>query len=132
MSQQESRTQGLELRLEPGADPDTEELERLTAALQRELLDLRAVEDVERPPGAAAPEGTRALPAVAVGALVVKLVKSAGGLRAVTQLVQTWLASQPTRTVKLELDGDVLEVSGISKGDQERLITAWIQRHAEG
>jgi len=33
--------------------------------------------------------------------------------------------------VKLELDGDALELTGVSSRDQQRLIELWIERHAE-
>jgi hypothetical protein len=35
------------------------------------------------------------------------------------------------RSVKLEIDGDVLEVTGITRRDQRELIQAWIDRHAD-
>jgi hypothetical protein len=33
--------------------------------------------------------------------------------------------------VKLQLDGDSLELTGISPSDQRELIDLWIARHAE-
>jgi hypothetical protein len=31
--------------------------------------------------------------------------------------------------VRIELDGDVLEVSGVSSEERQRLVDAWIERH---
>jgi hypothetical protein len=47
-------------------------------------------------------------------------------------VVQSWLSSSGDRSVKLELDGDVLEVTGITRGDQRELIRTWIDRHTDG
>ena len=51
-------------------------------------------------------------------------------LRAVVGTVKAWLARSAARSVKLELDGDVIEVSGVSSADQQRLIELWIERHS--
>ena len=129
MSETRGQPQGLELRVgTTGDDPET--VERLTAALERELAEVAAVEDVSRPLAGPAPPGTRAIDPVSIGTLLVTVAKSAGGLRAVARAVQGWLSGQPVRSVKLQLDGDILEVTGASGDDQERLITAWIERHA--
>jgi hypothetical protein len=32
----------------------------------------------------------------------------------------------------MEMDGDRLEIAGASSDEQQRLITAWIDRHAHG
>jgi hypothetical protein len=50
----------------------------------------------------------------------------------VVATVRGWLRRAPeqTRTVRLELDGDVLELSGASSQDQERLVELFLSRHA--
>jgi hypothetical protein len=45
--------------------------------------------------------------------------------------VRSWLRRDQTRSVKLKLDGDALDLRGLSSGDRLRLIDAWIRRHAE-
>jgi hypothetical protein len=125
-----NESQGLEVRVGAGTDADPEELERLTAALRRELLDVDTVDGVSQPAAGTAPPGSRAIDPLTIGTLLVTLVKSAGGLRAVTRAVQGWLSGQPKGEVTMEIDGDKLVVSGVSTADQERLITAWIERHA--
>jgi hypothetical protein len=119
----------LELSLDPGSD-DPEELERLARSLRAELLELD-VETVE-PVSEAAPDGSRAVDALVVGALVVRLVRNAAALGAVVRTVRGWVGPQGDRRVRLEIDGDVLELSGASDDERERLVNAWIERHARG
>jgi hypothetical protein len=96
--------------------------------LRTELLelDVDAVEPATRGP---APEGTRAVEALAVGALVVRLFRSPESLAALARTVRAWVGSRPDRRVRIELDGDVLELSGASDEERERLVDAWIERH---
>jgi hypothetical protein len=117
----------LELSLDPGS-ADAEELERLARSLRAELLEL----DVEAvaPVSATAPDGSRAVDALVVGALVVRLVRNTAALAAVVRTVRGWLGPHGDRRVRLELDGDVIELSGASDDERERLVSAWIERHA--
>jgi hypothetical protein len=119
----------LEIRLDAG-DSDAEELAELTARLRRELLQLD-VDAVDRPPGGAPPPGAKAVELIAVGTLLVSLGRSATKLGSVVRTVQGWAGTRPQRTVKLELDGDTIEISGASSREQERLVDLWIERHAE-
>jgi hypothetical protein len=130
LTETQGQTPGLEVRVVSAGDADPEELELLTAALQRELLDVGEVEDVSRPPAGPAPPGARAIDPISIGTLIVTLAKTAAGLRAVTRAVQGWISGQPKRTVKIQLDGDTLELSDASADDQQRLVSDWIERHA--
>jgi Effector Associated Constant Component 1 len=118
----------LALQVDAGADEDAEELAELTRQLRAELLQLD-VEAVEPATAGEPPPGTRAVEALALGGLIVSLVKSAGTLASVVNAVRSWLGGGQ-RSVKLELDGDVLEVTGVSGSQQQALINAWIERHA--
>ncbi|HZN18325.1 MAG TPA: hypothetical protein VFB84_09100 [Micromonosporaceae bacterium] len=123
---------GDELRLhlsEDGADADR--LDALTSFLRRELLQLD-VEDVRAVPAGAPPPGTRGFDVVAVGGLLVTLSRSAEGLREVVLAVRKWLARGQgvRRTVRLEIDGDVLELSEATVADQQRLVDLFVSRHA--
>jgi hypothetical protein len=90
------------------------------------------VESIGRERAGSAPPGTRAVDFLALGTLVVTMVRSSEMLRAVVGALQSWLAASRQRSVKLELDGDVLEVTGLSLADQRRLIDNWIARQADG
>lgn len=119
-----------ELVLSIGVDEEADqpELAELTAWLRQELLELD-VESVESVKMGESPPGAKGLEAIGIGALVVRLAQSAGMLKAVVDTVQSWLAGHHGRTVKVEIDGDTLEMTGVSSSDQQRLIDAWISRH---
>ena len=119
----------LELQLaEDGAD--AERLDTLTTLVREELLHTD-VEDVRRTQGGEAPPGTRAIDVVALGGLVVTLGRAAAGLRDVMGVLRGWLSRGDgvRRTVKIEIDGDVLELSEVSAAEQNRLIELFIGRH---
>ena len=110
------------------ADVDAARLEELTASLRRELIDLD-VEAVERVEDDAAPAGAKVGEVLALGALVVKVAKSAGSVAAVVRALQDW-AARGGRSVKLDVGGDTIELTGASRAQQDRLIEAWIERQA--
>jgi len=68
---------------------------------------------------------------ILVGTLLVSLARSGEKLGPVVRMVQSWVGTRTARTVKLELDGDAIEITGASSHDQQRLIDLWIERHAE-
>jgi hypothetical protein len=121
-----------ELRLqlsEEGAE--AERLAMLTGYLRTELLQLD-VEDVTALPAGEPPPGTRVFGVAAVGGLLVGLGQSAEGLRSVVSVIRDWLrrGEGTGRAVRLELGGDVLELSQASAADQERLIDLFVRKHA--
>jgi hypothetical protein len=85
---------------------------------------------VDAAPGGQAPAGARAGELIALGSLIISLVQSADLLTSVVNTVQAWLSRRGARSVRLELNGDVLEVSGLSSREQRELIQAWVNRHA--
>ncbi len=120
---------GVELRLNVGVEPDADaaELDEATAQLREELLELD-VDAVDRPAGEPPPPGTRAAEAVLLGTLLVPLGREA--IAAVVRTIETWVARRSSRTVKVTLDGDSIELSNVSDADQRRLIDSFVARHA--
>jgi Caspase domain/Effector Associated Constant Component 1 len=118
----------LTLRIED-AQADPEEVASLTARLRRELLDLGVA--AERVPAGPPPPGARSDELAALGALVVTILES-NVLAAVVNTIGAWLAGRRQRSVKLEIDGDVLEVTGVPSREQRRLTEAWLDRRAAG
>jgi len=118
----------LELLVDAGPGADEDELERLARSLRTELLelDVEAVEPVSAGP---APDDARAIEALVLGALIVKVGRTSEALTTLVRTVRGWLGDGD-RKVRIELDGDVLEVSGVSTEEQQRLVDAWIESHA--
>jgi hypothetical protein len=110
-----------------GPDSDAEEVAEATLQLRRELLDLD-VEAVALQRAGEPPPGTRAVELAALGALVVTVTQSEL-LGPVVAVVRAWLAGSPQRSIKLELDGDVLELTAVSSREQRRLTDEWLRRH---
>jgi hypothetical protein len=63
-----------------------------------------------------------------LGGLVLTIAQS-HLLGSVVAAVRSWLAGSPQRSVKLELDGDILELTGVSSREQRRLTDEWLRRH---
>jgi hypothetical protein len=119
----------LALRIETEEGADDQELAQLAGKLRRELLHLD-VDAVTHADGGRPPPGAKAVGVTEVGALIVNLLQSSTLLGAVVGTVQSWLSGHKGRSVKLELDGDVIELTGVSSDQQQRLVDAWIARHA--
>ena len=109
-------------------DADVEEIAGLTRQLRRALLELD-VDAVQPMPAGEAPPNAKAGEALALGGLIVSLVNASGLLASVVDAIQSWMVGRGPRSVRLELDGDVLEVSGISSRRQDQLIKVWLDRH---
>jgi len=118
---------GLTLRVEDER-ADQEELSELTGRLRLELLDLD-VRSVERAREGEPPPGTRAVDVNTVDTLMVTLAQTPV-LAAVVAAVRSWLVGSPRRSVRLEIDGDVLELTGQPSREQRRLVDEWLTRRS--
>jgi hypothetical protein len=121
-----------ELRLllsEDEADP--ERVETLTRLLREDLLQVD-VRDVTALRAGQAPSGARALDAVAIGGLLVTLGPSVKSLSSVIGAIRNWLSRGQAmgRTIRMEIEGDVLELSAATRADQDRLVTLFVERHS--
>ncbi len=121
-----------QLQIEVSADVGigADDLAELTYSLREDLLALD-VDEAEPVAFGDAPPGTKGVELAMLGGLLVKLARSAGGLRAVVRTIASWVERANARSVRIELDGDVLEVTGVSSADQRALIDAWISRQAQ-
>lgn len=106
---------------------DDEELAALTDLLRAELLALD-VDAVDRPADDG-PEGAKGAGAL-LGLLAVQL-KGVETLRAVLGAIRGW-AAQGRREVEVRYGDEVLRVTGATREQQERLVDAWLARHAAG
>jgi len=119
----------LEIHLRVGDEVSPLELENLTAGVRRELLQLD-VQSVERVSAGPAPEGAKGIELAALGALIVNVSKATPVLGQVVEVIRAWAARSPKRTVKLTLDGDSLELGGMSETEQHQVVKDWMARHA--
>jgi hypothetical protein len=119
----------LSVELQAGPDTDAEELAQIADRLRAELLDLD-VDTVRQPVLGEIPEDAKGTDLLAAGQLVVGLVATPEVLASIIGAVRSWLGRNRARSVKLTLNGDALEVSGVSSAEQERLIDLWVSRHA--
>jgi hypothetical protein len=117
---------------EEGAD--AEWLDTLSGYLRADLTELDVYDVAALPTNVATPPGARSGAVADVGGLLVSLGDAAGGLASLVSAVRAWLrrGEAPQRTVRLELDGDVLELSQPTPADQERVIELFLSRHQRG
>jgi hypothetical protein len=116
-----------ELRVQVDAEgAEAEGGAELTRQIRRALVELDV--DTAVPEGKAPPD-SKAVDALALGGLLVSLVNASGVLASVVEAIQSWVVGRGPRSVRLELDGDVLEVSGVSSRRQDELIKVWLDRH---
>lgn len=114
--------------VEAGADDG--QLEVLALRLRQELLMLD-VDKVEPYQEGDAPEGSKGGLAAVAGLLSVSLAPGLQALGSVIVVIREWLRrSSSGRTVKISIDGDVLELSGATGELQQQLVDAFVRRHA--
>jgi hypothetical protein len=111
------------------AEADEDQLEVLALLLRQELLMLD-VQSVEPYQEGAAPEGSKGGLAAVAGLLSVSLTPGLQALGSVIVVIREWLRrSGSVRTVKLTIDGDVIELSGATGELQQQLVDAFVRRH---
>ena len=108
---------------------DQARLDQLTRLLRDELRQLD-VADVRPAASHPAPPGARGMDAPTASALAVALLGS-GGLTAVITAVRAWLdrGHEAPRSIHVEVDGDVLELSGATSAEHDRLVSLFLARH---
>ncbi|MEV4471427.1 caspase family protein [Nonomuraea sp. NPDC049504] len=109
--------------VDDSADPQG--LHEATSWLRDELLHLDVVVSADGTDPA--PAGARADLALTLGGLVIALTGTEV-LGSIVGAITAWLGRNQHRSVKLELDGDVLEVTGVRSDQQRELIDAWLRR----
>ena len=110
---------------------DDARLDTLTRQVRDELRELDVRDVWQAPAGTVAPPGSRGVDAGAIGQIMVAMVGTQG-LAGLISTVLGWLGrgQQFARTVRLELDGDVLELSGASSEEQDQLVALFLSKHS--
>jgi len=109
-------------------EADAEAVESATARLREELRCLD-VDSVEVPRGGQRPTGAKVGTELAVVGTLLLTAPDSALLSAVVEVIKSWIGRASGRTVRLEIDGDVLDVQGLSSSQQKLLIEQWIDRH---
>jgi hypothetical protein len=118
----------LDVQVDLGSEAEAEEVAEATQQLRHDLLELD-VDAVELARAGEPPPGSKAVDLIALGSLVVTFANS-GLLNGVVSALRGWVEGRPHRSIRMELGGDVLELSGVSSEEQRRLADAWLRRHA--
>jgi hypothetical protein len=116
------------VRVEPDQHSDAEELARLAGLLRTELLELDVL-GVDPVADADAPARAKGL-GILEGLLAVR-VGGLDAIRAVLSTIRSW-AARSNREIEVSIGDDVLRVTGVSSAQQEKIIDAWLARHAPG
>lgn len=109
-------------------EADAEAVEFATGRLREELVCLD-VDSVEVPRGGQPPTGAKAGAELAVVGTLLLTAPDSALLSAVVEVIKSWIGRASGRTARLEIDGDVLDVQGLSSSEQKLLIQQWIARH---
>ncbi len=125
------KTKQVILNIDAGQEDDPEEIERFTQQLREELTELD-VEAVDLVRAGETPAKAKVGDPITWGTLLLTLAVSGGVITTVINVLQSWLTRQERRSISLEIDGDKLEIKGISSKEQQRLINEWRSRHAKG
>lgn len=107
---------------------DVEAVESATGYLREQLLGLD-VDSVGAPRDSRPPTGAKSGAELAVLGTLLLTAPDSALLSAVVDVVKSWLGRAGGRTARLEIDGDVLDMQGLSSSQQELLIEQWISRH---
>ncbi len=125
------KTKQVILNIDAGQEDDPEEIERFTQQLREELTELE-VEGVDLVRAGETPAKAKVGDPITWGTLLLTLAASGGVITTIINVLQSWLTRQERRSISLEIDGDKLEIKGISSKEQQRLINEWRSRHAKG
>jgi len=115
------------VRLANTRESPEEDLAVVLRRLRTELLDLdvAAVEVLATEAGHVGAKGASGI----AGTLAVRL--GVAGLKAVVTRAREWV-SRNGRSVEITLDGDTLKLTSVTTEQQNKLIEAWLARHAAG
>ena len=110
-------------------DIDQETLEELTYELLGQILEID-VDNAELVRGESSPRGSRSIgETVQIGAILVTAARSPELLKGFLGLIESWVTHRQGRHVRVEIDGDILELDRASIRDQRDVVHEWLRRH---
>lgn len=121
-------TKQLVLSIKADPETDAEELEELTRQLREEIMELD-VESADFAGVEEVPAGAKVVEPISLGTVLVTLLATGGVITTLINAIQAWLTRHERQSITIEIDGDKLEITGISDGEKQQLVNAWIHRH---
>lgn len=112
-------------------DADSEETETLTQDLRDELLQLN-LDSVDMARAGEPPVDAKVGTDLIVAGTLLLTASGSSALPAVIEVIKSWVNRSAARKARLEVDGDVLDVQGLSSSEQQILIQEWLVRHRSG
>lgn len=116
-------------------DLDPAEVEQLTLALRRELLEVAEVEGVAQANAGPAPPGSRAIGIAEIGSLLVTVKPTVEALAKVVGVLRGWLASRKDSgktqkgTMRITVNGQTLELTPTAE-QQQTLVAEFVKAAA--
>ena len=116
---------------------DEAEVDRLTLALRRELLEIAEVENIAPVSSGPAPEGSRAIGLIELGSLLVTVKPTVEALGKVFGVLRGWLArrkssgSAESSVLRITINGRSLELTPTAQ-QQQLLVDQFIRAGASG
>lgn len=126
-----NQTIQLVLSINAGEETDAEEMEALTQQLYRDLLELEDVESVDLVRAGKQPERAKVSDPISWGTVLVTSLAAGGVITTLINAIQSWLTRNERRSITVEIDGDKLQITGISYKEQQQIINAWISNHTK-
>lgn len=117
----------LYVAIDGGPDTDEYDLIEFVSQITKELNKVDSIESAEQVREGELPEGAKGLPPAAAKVLIT--LAKASGVTALINVFGPWLSRDRSRTLKLQLGDSTLELSGLSKDEQQEL-TEWFQTQA--
>ena len=124
---QGSQRCSVQIHIQVGSGADPERRDRATNSLHEDLLEM-GVGQLQRATDPVSVEGMRALDVVALGALAISIKPSVALLAQLVQTIRNWIG-RSSNVVKLQIDGDQIELTGVTTEERSVLIATWIERH---
>ena len=112
-------------------ETDPEDLEEeFTKSLRLEILSLD-VDAVGLLNAVESPNKTKVGDPISWGVIIVTLLATGGVITTLINAIQAWLTQNERRSITLEINGDKLQITGISSAEQKRLMDSWIDRNTK-
>ena len=108
-------------------DDTSDDIAQLSQQLRNELLGFK-VESIEHQRNQNMAQGTKAVETISWETLIVTLAASGGIITTIINFILAWVKRNEGRSVTLELNGNKLEVTGLSSNEQKVLIETWLKR----